>query len=67
MGLFDSAKSKATEFANDNPDKLQNGIEKGGDFVDSKTGDKYVEQVDKGQEAIGDKFGGGASDEQTSS
>lgn len=65
MGLFDSAKDKATEFANDNPDKLRDGVEKGGDFVDSKTGDKYAEHVDKGQAAIGDKFGGAAGEEQT--
>ncbi len=64
MGLFDSAKDKATEFANDNPDKMSDGVEKGGDFVDSKTGDKYADQVDKGQAAIGDKFGGAAADEQ---
>lgn len=58
MGLFDSAKEKATEFANDNPDKVKDGVEKGGDFVDSKTGDKYSDQVDKGQEAIGGHLGG---------
>ncbi len=63
MGLFDSAKDKATEFANDNPDKVSDGIEKGGDFIDSKTGDKYADKVDKGQAAIGDKFGGASTDE----
>ncbi len=63
MGLFDSAKDKATEFANDNPDKVSDGIEKGGDFIDSKTGDKYADKVDKGQAAMGDKVGGAATDE----
>lgn len=54
MGVFDKAK----DFANDNPDKVNQGIEKGGDFIDSKTGDKYASQVDKGQDFVQDKFGG---------
>ncbi|UIJ33392.1 antitoxin [Allobranchiibius sp. GilTou73] len=59
MGLFDSAKDKASDFANDNPDKLKEGVEKGGDFVDDKTGGKYSDQVDKGQDAVSERFGGG--------
>ncbi|MDQ2849166.1 antitoxin [Dermatophilaceae bacterium Sec6.4] len=59
MGLFDSAKDKATEFANNNPDKVSQGVEKGGDFVDSKTDDKYSDQIDKGQDAVDKHFGGG--------
>lgn len=59
MGLFDSARDKATDFANENPDKITAGVEKGGDFVDNKTADKYSDQVDKGQDAIGEHLGGG--------
>ena len=62
MGLFDSAKDKATEFANDNPDKVKDGIDKGGDFVDDKTGDKYSDQIDKGQDAVSGRLGGGGND-----
>lgn len=36
---------------------LDSAIEKGGDFADSKTGDKYETQVDKGQDFARDKFG----------
>ena len=39
MGIFDSAKDKAGEFAQDNPDKLDQGVEKAGDFADDKTGE----------------------------
>lgn len=63
MGLFDSAKDKATEFADNNPDKVSQGVQKGGDFIDSKTDDKYSDQIDKGQDAIGQHFGGGTAAE----
>ncbi len=58
MGLFDKAKQKASEFASNNPDKVDEGIDKAGDVVDDKTGDKYSDQVDKAQDFASDKFGG---------
>lgn len=62
MGIFDDAKDKATDFASQNPDKLDQGVEKAGDFADDKTGGKYSDQVDKGQDFAKDKldtqFGG---------
>ena len=62
MGIFDSAKDKATDFANENPDKLDQGVEKAGDFVDEKTGGQHADQVDKGQDFANQKldenFGG---------
>ncbi|NNG39456.1 antitoxin [Flexivirga sp. ID2601S] len=60
MGLFDSAKDKASEFAGNNPDKVGDGIDKAGDFVDDKTGGQYADKVDQGQDFAKDKFGGGA-------
>lgn len=50
MGLSDWFK-KAKGMAAENKDAVKDGIEKAGDFVDEKTGDKYAEHVDKGQEA----------------
>lgn len=50
MGLSDWFK-KAKGMAAENKDAIKDGIEKAGDFVDEKTGDKYAEHVDKGQEA----------------
>lgn len=47
MGVFDKAK----DMASDHPDKVDQGIDKAGDTVDSKTGGKYAGKVDKGQEA----------------
>lgn len=45
MGLFDGLGEKIAE----NSGKIKDGIEKGGDFIDEKTGGKFKEQVDKGQ------------------
>ena len=57
MGLFDSAKDKVSDLAGNNKDKIDEGIDKAGDVVDDKTGDKYSDQVDKGQEFAKDKLG----------
>ncbi len=53
MGIFDKAKDLAGEHS----DKIDQGIEKGGDMLDEKTGGKYADKVDKGQEFAGDKVG----------
>lgn len=55
MGLMDDAKGIA-----DSHDKeVDQGIEKVGDFADNKTGDKYKNQVDKGQDFLEEKTGQG--------
>ncbi|AQP44603.1 antitoxin [Tessaracoccus flavus] len=46
MGLFD----KARDLAAQHEDKIEDGIERGGDFVDDKTGGKYAGQVDQAQD-----------------
>lgn len=61
MGLLDDAKNKATQFANDNPDKVEQisdqAIERAGDAVDSKTGGKFADQVDQAQQTADGKIG----------
>lgn len=47
MGIFDKAK----DMASDHSEQVDQGIEKGGDTVDDRTGGKYSEQIDKGQSA----------------
>ena len=54
MGIFDKAK----QFADDNPDKVNQGIDKGGDAIDERTGGKHAEHVDKAQDAARKRFGG---------
>ena len=60
MGIFDKAK----EFLADNPDKVDQKVEKAGDFADERTGGKYADQVDKGQETVTDQLGGFLSSEE---
>ncbi len=55
MGLMDKAKGAAE----DHPDKVDSGVEKGGDFADEKTGGKHTDQIDKGEDQVTDRFGSG--------
>lgn len=61
MGIFDAAKDKATEFANDNPDKVESlsdqGIERAGDFADDKSGGKFADKIDSAQEQADQRIG----------
>lgn len=51
MGVFDNIGDQIAK----NQDKIDDAIERGGDVVDSKTGNKYAEHVDKGQDLLRDK------------
>ena len=61
MGFLDDAKEKLTELASQHPDQVESlsdqALERGGDAVDSVTGNRYAEHVDqvqaRGDEAIG--------------
>lgn len=50
MGIMDKVKGMLGQHA----DKVESGVDKGGDFVDDKTGGKYADKVDKGQDAAKD-------------
>lgn len=39
------------------PDQARQGVEKGGDIVDKKTGGKYNGQVDSAQQKLNDQLG----------
>lgn len=39
------------------PDQARQGVEKGGDFVDKRTGGKYGGQVDSAQQKLNDQLG----------
>ena len=57
MGLFDKAK----KLAEDNKDKIADGVDKATDVVDDKTGGKYTDQLDKVDDAAA-KFAGDDGD-----
>jgi hypothetical protein len=50
VGLIDDLKGKAQGLIQGNEQAIKDGITKAGDFVDSKTGGKYAEKVDKIQD-----------------
>ncbi|WP_255768539.1 antitoxin [Pseudarthrobacter sulfonivorans] len=50
MGLIDDLKGKAQGLIQGNEQAIKDGITKAGDFVDTKTGGKFAEQVDKIQD-----------------
>lgn len=54
MGLLDDLKGKAQQVIGGNEETIKDGIEKAGDFVDSKTGGKYADQVDAVQKGASD-------------
>ena len=51
MGLFDSLGEQIAK----HKDKIDGAVQRGGDFIDSKTDSKYAEHVDKGQDFLRDR------------
>jgi hypothetical protein len=59
MGIFDDAKElaeKAKDLADGHQDQAKAALEKAGDLVDEKTGDKYKDKVDQAQQFVEDKL-----------
>jgi hypothetical protein len=57
MGLLDRLKGlkrKAGDLAEKHDDKLDAGIDKAADFADDRTGHRYSEHIDKGEDAARD-------------
>ena len=50
MGIFDKAK----DAIGDHPDQVDQGISKAGDLADDKTGNKYTEKIDQGENLVKD-------------
>ncbi len=60
MGLMDEFKDKADDakkFAGEHADKIADGIDKGADVVDDKTGGKYTDKIDSAAEKAKDALG----------
>ena len=51
MGIFDKAKDALSEHS----EHVDSGLDRVGDLIDEKTGGKYADRVDQGQEVAGDK------------
>jgi hypothetical protein len=50
-GFVDKGLEKGKEAAAKNADKINEAIDKGGDFLDQKTHGKYADKIAKGKEA----------------
>lgn len=50
MGLMDKLKAALGQHG----DKVDDGVDRAGDTVDRRTGDKYTDKVDQGQAAAKD-------------
>ncbi|MGQ0630785.1 MAG: antitoxin [Sporichthyaceae bacterium] len=48
MGILDNVKNKAQDLVSGNRDKIEKGLEKAGEFADSKTHGKHADKIDKG-------------------
>ena len=60
LSIFDDVKGKAEGLVNKHGDAIKRGVEKSGDWVDGKTGDKYKDQIDSAQKATSDYVDGSA-------
>ncbi|SDL87308.1 antitoxin [Arthrobacter sp. ok362] len=54
MGLLDDLRGKAQQVIGGNEQAIKDGIEKAGDFVDSKTGGKHADKIDAVQRGASD-------------
>ena len=65
MGIFDKVKDAVSEdnldkgktFVNEHEAQVDQGVERAGDMVDARTGDRYESRVDQGQKFLEDKTG----------
>lgn len=58
MGTFDNIKNKVSDLVDGNSDKISEGLDKAGEFVDSKTGGKHTDQIATGEEKLKDVLDG---------
>jgi len=54
MSMFDNLKDKVSDLVDQQGEKVGEGIDKAGDFVDEKTGGQYADKIDQGQEGLKD-------------
>ena len=60
MGFMDEAK----DFADKHDEQVDQGLEKAGDQVDDRTGNKYSDKIDKGVDEAQERTGAGDTQQQ---
>lgn len=58
MGIFDNLKDKAQDLVDSQGEKVGEGVDKAGELIDDKTGGKYSEQINQGEEKAKDALDG---------
>lgn len=61
---FDDALNKAKDYANDNPDKVEQGLDGASDQIKDRTPDSIDGHVDTGSDAARDRLGLGGDENQ---
>lgn len=64
MPDFGGFADKAKEFADQHSDQVDTGVEKAGDAVDQKTGGRFGNQIDQGEQGAEDYLGTGGQNDQ---
>lgn len=59
MGFLDKAK----DFADDHDEQVDQGLQKAGDQIDERTGEKYSSQIDQGVDQAQQRTGAGDTQE----
>ena len=58
MSTFDNLKGKLGDLVDENSDKIADGMDKAGDFLDSKTGGKHADKIETGKDKLRDVLDG---------
>lgn len=60
---FDDALNKAKDFAKDNPDKVDKGLDSASDQAKSRVGDEHHDKIDGAGDTARDRLGLGDQDD----
>lgn len=52
MGTFDNLKGKVSDLVDKHSDKIDDGMNKAGNMIDSKTGGKHTDKIATGKEKV---------------
>lgn len=58
MGTFDNLKGKVSDLVDSNSEKIADGMDKAGEFIDSRTGGKHTDKIETGKDKLRDALDG---------
>ncbi|SDB84312.1 MT0933-like antitoxin protein [Raineyella antarctica] len=63
MSLFDQARNAAEDYAKNNPDQVNEAIQRVGEEVDQRTGGRFTDQIDQAEQAVAQQMGAEQADQ----